>query len=156
MREYVASLDGVADLYLERAGPQMCVGGVVSFAQLLDDVIAGQSVVSDRHGDFATVGHVLGNAVLDLDDLAVGDRVNLLIPGMIAAVRVLIAGERFAVVAELNPIDRIALADVRLAVYRQHRAAMRRGVGGAVGGEPIFPAQRRLNHDWVIRIYIER
>src|ERR1700735_4052227 len=128
----------------------------MSFAQLLDYVIAGETVVSNRHGYFAAVRHVLGNAVFYLDDLSVGGRVNLLIPGVIAAVRVLIAGERFAVVAELNPNDLIARTYVRLAVYRHHRAAMRGGVGGAVGGEPIFSAQRRLNHDRVIRIYIER
>src|SRR6202046_4370267 len=108
----------------------------VSCAQLLNYGIAGKSVVSNRHGDFAAVGHVLGNAVFYLDDLSVGGRVNLLIPGVIAAVRVLIAGERFAVVAELNPIDRIALTYVRLAVYREDRAAMRRGVGGTARGEP--------------------
>ena len=156
MREHVAGVDSVAHLHLDRAGPQMRVRGVVPFAQLLDDVIAGERVVGNRHRELAAVGDVLGNAVLHLDDLAVGDRVNLLIPGVIALVVVLVAGERFAVVAKLNPVDRIALADMRLAVNRQHRAAMRRGVRGAVSREPIFSAKRRMNHDRIVLVQIER
>src|ERR1019366_9903241 len=141
MREHVAGVNGVARLDLERAGPQMRVGGEVSRADLLDDVIAGESLVRNRRRDLAAVGDILGNPVLHFDDLPVRDRANLLIPRVIAAVLVLVAGKRFAVAAKLNPVDRIALADVSLSVYRQHGAAMRRSVGGAVGGEPVFTAK---------------
>src|SRR5271168_4176020 len=124
MREHVAGVNLVADFHLQRAGPQMGVGAEVSTAEILDDVIAGESLVANRHRYLAAVGDVLGNAVLHFDDLAVADRVNLLIPGVIAAVQALVASERLAVVAKLDPVDRVALADMRFAVHRQYRAAM--------------------------------
>src|ERR1700732_1252431 len=113
MREHVASVDSVAYLHLDRPGPQVRIRSVMPFAQFLDDAIAGESVVGNLDRELGSVGDVFRNAVLDLYNLAVGDRVNFLIPGVIALVVVLVAGERLAVVAELNPVDRVALADMR-------------------------------------------
>src|ERR1039458_5676428 len=94
MREHGAGVNRVAHLHLERAGPQMRVRGEMSVAEILDDVIAGESLVRNRHRGLAAVGDVLWNPVLDRDDLSVRDRVNLLIPRVIAAFLVLVAGKR--------------------------------------------------------------
>ena len=75
MREHGAGVNRVAHLDLERAGPQMRVGGEMSVAEIQDDVIAGESLGRSRHRDPAAVGDVLGNPVLDRDDLSVRDRV---------------------------------------------------------------------------------
>ncbi len=155
MREHVAGVDDVAGLYLECPGAQVRIGGEVSVAEILDDVIAGERLVVNRHCDLAAVWHVLGNSVLCLDDLSVRDRVNLLIPCVIAAILVLVAGERFAVVAKLNPVDRVTLANVRLSVYREHGAAMRRRVGRGVGSLPVLTGKGRADDDRIGLIQIE-
>src|SRR5271156_2036498 len=156
MREHVARVNLVADLHLKRAGPQMRIRGEMSVAEILDDVIAGERVIGNRYRYLAAVGDVLGNAVLHLDDLAVADRVNLLVPCVIAAVLALVAGIGVAVGAELDPVDRVALADVRLTVHRQYRAAMRRSIRRTVGREPVLALEWRGNDDRIVRVHLER
>src|ERR1017187_3050095 len=114
MRKHGAGVNRVAHLHLERAGPQMRVRGEMSVAEILDDVIASESLVRNRHRGLAAVGDVLWNPVLDREDLSVGARVNLLSPCVVVAVLSPVAGNRVADAAKLNPVDRIALADVRL------------------------------------------
>ena len=44
MSEHVAGMDRITLLYLDSAGTQMRVGGVVAVAEIFDDVIAGERI----------------------------------------------------------------------------------------------------------------
>src|SRR5258708_9813709 len=145
--EHVAGVNCVADFHFERAGAQMRVGGEVSVAQVLDDVIARERIGRDRYRELSAFRNVLGDAVLRLDDSSGRYRENLLVPRVIADVLVLVALKRIAVVTKLDPIDRVALADVRLSVHGEDTAAMRRGVGRSIFRGPVFPAERGLDRD---------
>ncbi len=140
--EHVAPAHPLAGRHAQAAGLEVRVEHVVPASDVQDDVVAVGLSERDVLGEAPR--HLLGQAVDDRRDAAVGDGVGRVAIDGVAVQVELRAGVDAALRVELLPVDGEALGDDHAPVHRQGRprvagrvaAGVRRDVAGALERRP--------------------